>query len=307
MARDAPKDATNAILMDGAPTIQADMLQIDFLKADFDRRRSSITKTTPEDFLNTGDPPVSLAFRALNSFLATIRTVTQGFVIKLLMPGDAFWLLEYLADDETPLKSDDEVIHLRCGTRVKWRPVGVNTAVWKSVGSLNENFAPSTWETLLLDAEGALPQIGASIVLAFAALETLIESSLDHLAARSSVPALLWKWINERQKDDRLTPSVSEQFDVLLQCLTGRSLKEEEKLWEAFQNLKSARNSFVHGGRAVIGKQEVTAERAGSLVVEAKNIANWIESLLPAEFQRKQLKGEFKWQFTKMLAAPAPE
>jgi hypothetical protein len=79
-------------------------------------------------------------------------------------------------------------------------------------------------------------------------------------------------------------------------------------LWQAFQNLKSARNTFLHEGEALIGKakEEITNDRAGKLTAEAKNIANCVESLLPAELRRPILTQEIKWKFTKMLTAPTP-
>src|SRR5262249_10800817 len=75
-----------------------------------------------------------------------------------------------------------------------------------------------------------------------------------------------------------------------LEVFTGKSLKRDRKLWEAFQNLRSARNSFSHGGKAVIGKgasaKEVTPEKAAELVGAANAIVDWCETLLPAAVRR---------------------
>jgi hypothetical protein len=95
----------------------------------------------------------------------------------------------------------------------------------------------------------------------------------------------LWHYINNRgdyQKD----PSVKEEYDVLLRALTGRSLKEEPVLWEAFCNLRGARNALVHGGTLTIGGRPITRNQAYELVGRAKEIALWVESLLPGSARR---------------------
>ncbi len=308
LAQDRPPDVTDAVTMNGAPTIQADLLQIDFLKAEFDRRKAILAALgNADDAQTAGDPPISLAFAAANNFLGRVRTVTQGAVIRSLSPGAALWELDYLTDNEKPLPVHPEMFRKRMGSSFTWRLSGINSEVWERVRSLPESFTPATWDTLLLDAEAALPQVGSAIVLAYAALETLIESSLNELASRSSVPVALWKWINERQGDDRLTPSVGEQFDIVLHGLTGRSLKENPNLWEAFQNLRGARNSYLHEGKAVIGKQkeEVTVVRATALVAQAKAIVDWVESILPLQLRRPKVTSLIQWNLIKTVAAPA--
>jgi len=65
----------------------------------------------------------------------------------------------------------------------------------------------------------------------------------------------------------------------------GRSLKEEPVLWEGYRNLRAARNSFAHAGRAVIGTTEVSLEKAKDLLAKANSIVDWLEPSLPADFQ----------------------
>src|SRR5712692_825085 len=90
LAQDRPPDVTDAVTMNGAPTIQADLLQIDFLKAEFDRRKAILAALgNADDAQTAGDPPISLAFAAANNFLGRVRTVTQGAVIRSLSPGAA--------------------------------------------------------------------------------------------------------------------------------------------------------------------------------------------------------------------------
>lgn len=97
----------------------------------------------------------------------------------------------------------------------------------------------------------------------------------------------MWEWINDRADSTHLkAPSVSEQFDSLLKAITGRSLKDEAKLWEGFQNLRKARNSFVHGGVGVIGGKAVDRDQALTLVGVANEILDWIDGLLPVGDRR---------------------
>jgi hypothetical protein len=89
--------------------------------------------------------------------------------------------------------------------------------------------------------------------------------------------------------------------DLLLRVMTGHSLKEEGRLWEAFQNLRSARNAFAHEGRAVLGGVEVTPEKAAELIGHAKAIADWVERLLPVERKRPKLGRAVKIDVTFQL------
>src|SRR5713101_7511768 len=57
------EQVNNAIRVDDAPTIQTNLLQIDFRKPDFDRRNSFLTAAaSPDELENLGDPPIQLAF-----------------------------------------------------------------------------------------------------------------------------------------------------------------------------------------------------------------------------------------------------
>jgi hypothetical protein len=87
-------------------------------------------------------------------------------------------------------------------------------------------------------------------VLGFTALEVRIEAALNELARLFGVRPDVWEWLNDRG-DYRKEPSTVEQFDSLLKSVTGRTLKEDNRLWEAFQNLRKARNAFAHDGGRV--------------------------------------------------------
>src|SRR5207237_6819056 len=99
-----------------------------------------------------------------------------------------------------------------------------------------DDFRPTAWDTLLPDALDLLPEVGPTIVLAFAAIETRIEAAVERLAAATELSDDLWEWIKKREGDYRKEPSVKEQLDPLLRALSGHTLKEARRLWEAFQN-----------------------------------------------------------------------
>src|SRR5215469_1401212 len=90
------------------------------------------------------------------------------------------------------------------------------------VASLPQNYEMQTWETLILDAEALLPDVRASVILAFSALETLITVALDYLVTATPTPPELWEWINKRGWLKE--PSVEEQYKDLLKILTNKSL-----------------------------------------------------------------------------------
>jgi hypothetical protein len=79
---------TTAVLLDGAPTVQADVFQLDFLKETFDRTSGS------------SDPPDELCFRLANRFLGGLRTLGRTGFVKPLTRKGSIWTITYLTDDE---------------------------------------------------------------------------------------------------------------------------------------------------------------------------------------------------------------
>lgn len=298
-----PQDVFDSIRIDGVPTIQANLLQIDFLKADFDRRR--LTASRPEDFETIGDPPLRLAFWLANSIVTRIRLLTRGSQVKTLSPEKTFWRLDYLNDDEGKLPYSPEFARRRLGAFGTWRVTALTSTIWNKVQALPADFKAPTWDNLLLDAEALLPDVGASIVLAYAALETFIAWALDQLASLARMPPDLWKWINARDRRDK-EPSVTEQFDQLLRIFTNKSLKGENELWEAYRNLREARHSFVHEGKCVVGGEEITPQRATMLLQGAKAIIDWVERLLPHQLHRPKLERGVLFTLQKQVGPATP-
>lgn len=294
--------ATDLIRMDNAPTIQANLIQIDFTKPDFDRRH--ITASKPEENLTEGDPSLKFIFDLVNSFLSRVRTITRGSQISPVGPDNTLWRLDYMTDKEEELPINPEFYRKRMGARVSWRVIGLNANIWNQVISLAADFSPPTWDTLILDAEALLPDVDASIVVASTALESFIAWSLDQLAPLAKVDPKLWNWINSRE-DWYQRPSVPDQYDVLLKILTGKSLKDEARLWEALVNIRQARNKFSHAGTALVGGKEVNQAQAYVLIGKAKEIIDWVESFLPEDKRRPKLEKLAVMDMQKVLFAPA--
>ena len=119
------------------------------------------------------------------------------------------------------------------------------------------------------------------------------------------MPSGLWKWINARD-DYRKEPSVEERFDDLLTILAGKSLKSDKDLWDTFKDIKNARNSFVHGGTPLIGKQEVTLEETYRLILKAGDVFKWVEEILPVTHRRPLATSGVEVEYTRLIYAAPP-
>ena len=264
----AKNDLTDELLIDGKPSFQADTIRIDFHKENFER-----TKNTD------CDPSYAFINRTANLFLSKLSFVTRSSKIHLIdFPGTT-WKLQYLNDDGSELEEDEQLVRTRFGKRFSFSWTAMNKEIWEALFKLPMDYTVPKWEELLLDADAALPGIGPSIVLAWTALEVFISSILGQLPKNGVIHQGLWEWLNAR--DWLRSPTIEEQFDVLLKQFVGSSLKEEAELWEVFKNLKTARNSFVHEGIAKIGKDEISQEVARTFVRRAREIITFVKGKLP--------------------------
>jgi hypothetical protein len=278
-----PQVPLEVVVTESGPTIPANMIQIDFIRESFDRSRAAAEVGHLRR--SQGDPPVLLAFEIANSLLVRIRAVTRAVQVKPLTTS-TFWTLDYLDDSGTPLRGDRKNVPGASGAHVSLNLCTIDQAVWEAVGHLPVDYAPHPWETLLLDASSLLPDAGASVAIAFAALESFIEWALDQLAPAAGLPPGLWEWIKVRGNQLERQPAVSEQYDTLLRSLAGRSLKDETRLWQVFQTIRGVRNSFMHTGVPLVGKKRVTEEQATELLTGVQQIIDWVEGLLPQDLRR---------------------
>ena len=87
LERSHPASFTENILVGGRRVAVVNVLVLDFIKPDFERRPG------------VEDPPPSLAFEISNTLLARIRIHSRAFQIKTLEITRDPWRITYLADD----------------------------------------------------------------------------------------------------------------------------------------------------------------------------------------------------------------
>ncbi len=280
-------DAEN-ILIDGVKGFNADVLEIEFQKNQFERAQDAKC-----------DPPVELINKAANGFLTRARYVTNASKIRLLDFPHTCWNIKYLNDDGTELQEEKGLVRGRGVRKFNFSFVLVNQDVWNDIHSLEPYEKLPVWKNLLLDADAALPDVGPSVVLTFTALEVFISKLLDDLASSGKINNELWTWVNGRGylKD----PSIEEKYDFLCRHLIGKSIKDQADLWEQFKQLRKARNSFAHDGIAKIGDEMVTGERARNFIAKANDIVNFIKNELPENLRWPQFEYKIPLQFVKRL------
>lgn len=281
-------DLPTDIRLDGVVAFAANALQFDFHKPEFDRRSKK----------DVFDPPVELMQRTVKGFIVRLRYVTRSAHVQPVdLTRGATWRLQYLNDDESELSPAPELVRARGGKTWSISLTSIPSDVWESMHELEPDWEPPVWDDILLDATNALPRIGTAVVLAATALEVFIADVLERLAKNSDVPGDVWQWMNERRDIDR-NPSTEEQFDALLKHFAGHSLKEETKLWQAFTELRTARNKFVHEGTARVGGNSITNERASQLIASAVEIIGIVRGWLPADHQWTQFQSKSQLSFT---------
>ena len=293
------QEGTEHVLLNGRKTVLTNLLQIEYRRDTF-CRDAHTQEGTPAD-----DPPVTHAFGVINGLLRRLRTVGQAARIREVDPTAVLWRFEYLNDDGTPLAHDQRYFRVRAGVSFRFEAQALLQAQWERIKALPIDYAPPPWDTLLLDAELMLPQIGPPLVLAFTAVETVAMATIDYLAGSSSTPPALWRWINER--GPLKVPTVEEQCGELLKVLAGRSVKDDAPLWESFKHLSTARNKFVHEGVATLAGRTVTQSDALSMVTRAKEIVRFLEQFLPEEARRPIVDEVVTWSSQQMLRAPTDE
>lgn len=302
LAPQIPPFMADTVLVNGQSVIPYNLVQIEVRRDTFDR-----TPRDPGDPL-AGDELVESFFSVANELLAALRSVTNAPAVKPIWPVASFWRIDFAADDGQPLPQDNTNVRRRMVAQTRWQASGLTREAWDHAAANIGASSPPSWQMLILDAEAILPEIGPAVVLAATALETLIAVVLDRLATSSNaISAPVWEWINDRG-DYRKEPSFKEQYDVLLKAFTGKSLKDQPQLWELAEQLRAARNSFVHQGVAAIGKRQVavTPQKAQELILGAKQIIMWVENLLGAPL-RPRLTHPIVVEVFKPLEEPRTE
>lgn len=281
------------LTLNGRPAFEGNVMRIDFQAVNFRR-------ATGEPL----DPPESVVREAITDFHRRLRYTTKAAHAQPIAFPHNHWRLEYTNDDGSPLEPSDGHVRARGSVQYGWSFVALSRDVWNNAFTLPAEFDIPVWEELRLDALDALPGVGASVVLAATSLEVFIGGTLEALATSRGVSSTLWSWIRDRAGSISRQPTVEEQFDVLLREFCGHSLKEEQQLWEAFKNLKSARNAFVHEGTAKVMGQSLTPSEAEELVANAGEIIKKVREWLPEALRWPVHEATSQISFTQMLFEP---
>lgn len=268
----------DSIKINNVNAFNADVLHIEFQKDYFYRNKEQAIQKEEEC-----DPPIDLIERVSNDFLNRLRYVTNGCKIKFLESPLKNWNIDYLNDDGSELKEDQELVRGRFKRNYNFSCTVLNGEVWDGVNSLGLFESLPVWKNLLLDAKALLPEVGPAIILTFTSLEVFISTTLDKVVDAGKVDKELWNWISSRGALKE--PSIEDKYGFLLQYLVGVDLKEDNDIWESFKHLRKARNSFAHEGVAKVGAELVTPEKAGDFIVKAKKIIEIIRCSLPKEMQ----------------------
>lgn len=274
--------------INGEKAVNVDVLQISFNKEHFDRKVTT-------DF----DPPLKLIEEVANDFLSRLRYVTNAHKIKILNIDSTTLSIRYLNNDESELIQEEGFARGKTRGRINVEIPGISKEIWSDVSSMLPTQLLPAWKHLLLDAKSILPEIGPSIILTFTALEVFISTILNEITIYKKVNDELWQWINNRGplKD----PSIDEQFDKLSKYFIGKSLKENDKLWEVFKNLRTARNSFAHTGIPKIGNLVVDETKARQFIIQALEITKFFRDNLPTELRWPEYNHDTKFEATLKL------
>jgi hypothetical protein len=270
------------VKLNGKDALLGNIVRIDFHKEEFTRIAHQLP--TPDADL---DPSFEVINKALNHFLIHLRYLTRAPQIHPIYLPSCRWMINYVNDDGSELPMENGKFRVRGSFRYELKYVGLNLEIWNDVFTIQSDIASQNWVNLLLDGLDEFPEIGPSIVLTFTALEVFIAKILNQLATKEKISPEFWEWINKRP-DWTQEPSIEEQYDILLKILTGHTLKEDKKLWDAFQNLKTARNTFVHEGVARISRtsqKPLKDHEVLKLISTANEIPLKIREWLPTDIQ----------------------
>lgn len=278
--------------MNDKEALLCNTIVLHFFKPEFERPLFKGTEK-PENY----DPTIELINETLNQFLLRLRGVTESPMIHPIDIQRNGWKIDYLNDDETPLPRDDKIyegLHFA----IKGNYPKLNQEIWLEAFFSSHIPNQRNWEEFALDSYDVLPQIGLSIMLANIAMEIFIPNILTQLAEEKGIPDYTWwQWINNRKKNK--DPYIEDQYDGLLKILLGHSLKEDNRLWEAFTQLRNARNNFVHEGVARIGSNEPLTENQTIELLQKRDeiflkIRTWLPDKMQWELPKKR---KFKIEF----------
>jgi hypothetical protein len=268
------------VKMNGQFVWHADLLQIDFHRDEFERR-----KGTAED------PSPAVVEDVVQNIISRVRYTTGSPEFREFGLHETYWITRYLADDGMGLPEDVALIRARVHAPFKFVFSGIDTHSWQASRSLTFAFQPHPWERLYLDAHFLLPEVGPALTLALSAVETAADQLIrDRHPDGNEAESL----IRSRRLGQRL--------DEVARELTGKSLKDETALWSGFNRLRLARNAASHAGKPVLDGREIDPRYAFEIIAASEAILRWVEQRMIPGHQTHRDPHRIEWQFRSPVA-----
>ena len=266
--------------VNGEPAFAADIWVVDVVSSrDFDRQKKPL------------DPLVEVALAPLNQQIARLRAVLRVGTIHPLSKNKTSYTVTYLDNDGSLVGDSPKRKSFMCQ---QIRATGLVRGHWEAAAELPTDFETPVWHLLLLRAAEMFEvDRGASIVMAYVALEVFSEHVADSLADAANLPEGLWDWICDRDHWSK-NPGVADRLTHLLNAFTGHDIRQEaQRAWAAFKQLRDARNNFVHRGVVATGRPgkgkglvPLNNQKAVEIFRGARSLVQWIEEFLPADSPR---------------------
>ncbi len=165
---------SDSIFFDDRRVARVHVLVFEFIKDEFDRSKDQLVQS---------NPLAEVAFEVANEFLSRLRVYARLPQVKPLIFGQDVWQVEFMTDDHVLLPRDDKRLRMMRSGFVNLGVPALKAEVIKTAGEEIGGPEPYVWDGLLLDAYSLWPDIGSSIVMAYAWLETFVAWALDILQA----------------------------------------------------------------------------------------------------------------------------
>ncbi len=121
---------TDKIRVNDQPSLEANLLQIDFMAPDFDRRK------TPER-VGYADPPLSVIFVVANQWLGVLRAVLRSPFMQPLNERQQFWRLDYLTDSGDALPEADGLFRMAYTFPIRVKLNALDKKYWDTAVGLS--------------------------------------------------------------------------------------------------------------------------------------------------------------------------
>lgn len=264
------------VQMNGQYVKHANLLQVDFLRSEFNRESGA-----------DEDPTRDIVESIVGNIVARLRYTIAAPTFREFRLLDTFWTVIYLNDDGGELLEEKGLVRGRVHAPFKFTFTGIDAHSWAAVRNHSFEFQPFIWERLYLDAQFLLPEVGPALTLAISAIETATDEMIrDQLRHK---PGEAEHLISANKLGQRL--------DRVAKTLTGSSLKDEPTLWNTFHTLRKARNAAAHEGTPIVDGITVNDQVALQMILAARPVLAWIESRMSSGLQSHREPHEPKWSW----------